>query len=267
MRGGVIPIILSGGAGTRLWPLSTEDQPKQFVDLFGSSLFDRALHRLDGVSELGRDIVVTGESHRWSVEDALAESGIGATIISEPVGRNTAPAVLSAALICKPDEVLVVLPSDHLIADGDAFAGNVEAAVREARKGKLVTFGVRPTRPETGFGYIEIGDATGDAYGIATFHEKPDPEEAQSFVADGRHLWNSGMFTFTAEPVLDEAELHVPGLLEGVRRALPGDAIPGERRDHVLLKSSFADIESISNDHAIMERTGRGVVIPIDVRS
>ena len=243
-----------------MWPLSTDERPKQFVDLFGSTLFDRALHRIDNVPGSGDALVVTGSAHLHAVEGALAQAGVSATVLCEPVGRNTGPAVIAAAIVSEPDDVLVVLPSDHLIEDVDQFANRVEAAVGEAQEGRLVTFGIPPTRAETGYGYIELGERSGEAHIITSFHEKPSRQRAEAMAADGKHLWNSGMFVFTAETLLGEAARHAPSLYQAVRKA-----VPAERRDRILLDDSFADVESISIDHAIMERTTNGVVIPIDV--
>ena len=230
------------------------------MHLLGSTLFDRALHRLDGLGAIGAPLVVTGMAHLQAVESALTGAGVSATVLCEPVGRNTGPATIAAALVVQPEDVLVVLPSDHLIDDVDSFAEKAEAAVREARKGRLVTFGVPPTRAETGFGYIKVGEATGEARLLSGFEEKPDAARAEMLASDGRHLWNSGMFVFTAETLLNEASTLTPEIVDSVRTA-----IPDERGSRILLGDAFADVESISIDHAIMERTANGVVIPIDV--
>ena len=208
--------------------------------------------------------MVTGSAHLHAVEAALAESGESASILCEPVGRNTGPAVIAAAGMRPAEDVLVVLPSDHLIEDLDQFTVCVEAAVREARKGRLVTFGVPPTRAESGFGYIELGEPSGEAHAIASFHEKPDQDRAAVLANDGRHLWNSGMFVFTAETILSEASRHAPSLVEAVLDSIPVGASPTSGAT-VFLDDSFGVVESISIDHAIMERTKNGVVIPIDV--
>ncbi len=254
------PVILSGGSGTRLWPLSTAEMPKQFAELLPGeeSLFTATFRRLDGVESLGPTVVVTGARHADLVREAVA--GSGALVLVEPSGRNTAPAVIAAALAVSADDVLCVLPSDHLIADLDAFRAGVVAAAELARSGRIVTFGITPTRPDTGFGYLEIGDdAGGGAFSIARFKEKPDAQEAERLVADGRHLWNAGMFVLTAAVAIAEAGRWVPEMLGPVRAALPPS--PGGQVD---LGQSFTEATAISFDHAIMERTDLGLVLPLD---
>ena len=254
-------MILSGGAGTRLWPLSTSSQPKQFADLLGHSLFEQTMRRLDGVPGVLEPIVATGADHLSLVEAAIELAGATAyRVVVEPVGRNTAPAILAAALAVPPDEVLVVLPSDHLISDPPRFRSAIVNAIDYALAGQLVTFGITPDRPDTGLGYIELGDDLGDAYQLRRFKEKPDADEAQRLFADGSHLWNSGIFVFTAGSIVDEATTYRPSLVESVRSSLPeGNGTVVE------LAESFADVESISIDYAVMEHTSRGVVIPLDV--
>ena len=261
MASPVRPVILSGGAGTRLWPLSTESQPKQFLDLLGGSLFEATLTRLDGLPGVTPALILTGAQHVEAVERAVTAVGVAIeSVVVEPQGRNTAPAVMAAALLADPDDVLVVLPADHLIEDRLGFVAAVETAVSIAREGALVLFGVVPTRSETGYGYIETGAGAGAALEVAAFVEKPDLEHAERFVSDGSHLWNSGMFVFTARAILDQANAIRPDLLEHVRAA-----VPGRRTARVDLAPGFADVESISIDHAVMEHTDRSLVLPIDV--
>jgi mannose-1-phosphate guanylyltransferase/mannose-6-phosphate isomerase len=253
-------VILSGGAGTRLWPLSTRVSPKQFIDLLEEPLFSATLRRLDGLAEAAPVIVVTGDDHTEVVEQALADGPVDwAAILIEPAGRNTAPAVVAAALASEPDEVLLVLPSDHLISDDEAFGAAVTRAVDHATGGSLVTFGIEPTRAETGYGYIEKGQEVDDGFRIARFKEKPGADEAKRLATDGRHLWNSGMFVFTASHFLEEAEKHAPQVVAAVRPALPPD-----RRGNVRLGAGFAEAPPISIDNAIMERTDDAVVVPLD---
>lgn len=256
-------MILSGGSGTRLWPLSTPGRPKQFADLVpgGASMFHATLTRLSGLPGLGVPIVVTGADHLGLVESALTDAEmVGSVVIVEPVGRNTAPAVAAAVTVADPDDVLVILPSDHLIADLDRFRGHVGEAVGHARAGAIVTFGVVPTRPDTGYGYLEVGDAQDGAHRLAGFKEKPGPEEAQALVADGHHLWNSGMFVAQAGHLEEEMSRTSPEVLIGVR-----DAVGPAEGEVIRLGPGFARVEAISFDHAVMERTDRGIVIPIDV--
>lgn len=256
-------MILSGGSGTRLWPLSTPDTPKQFSKLLdGQSLFELTLARLDGMERLAPAVVVTGDRHLAHVQSEVARSRIGVgTIIVEPEGRNTAPAVIAAALIANSDDVLVILPSDHLISDDAGFRDAVSVAAVQAAEGAIVTFGMSPTRPETGFGYIEVDDNDGPAHRIERFKEKPDLEEAERLWHDGRHFWNLGMFVAVAEVVMEEARKYCPRVVEAVEMSLESTQAESVAR----LGEEFRDSPSISFDYAVMEHTGRGVVIPISV--
>lgn len=255
-------MILSGGAGTRLWPLSTPGFPKQFATLTGEdSLFTQALHRLAGRPGVSPPIVVTGSAHAELVKVFAAESGVDIhLVLVEPAGRNTAPASLAAALSSDPDDVLVILPSDHLIRDQGAFADAVIRSVEYAAEGSVVTFGVVPSRAETGYGYIELGEPLPGAYKVRRFKEKPDQEEAERLTSGGNHVWNSGMFVVSAAGLLMEASRHCPVILAGVTAAMraPVDGI-------VELGAEFLNVERISLDHAIMEKTENAVVMPIDV--
>ena len=256
----VRPVILSGGSGTRLWPLSTTSAPKQFLELLDEPLFEATLGRVDELG-LGTTVtVVTGRDQVLAVERSLASKAIEpVTILAEPSGRNTAPAVLAAALISDPDDVLVVLPSDHVIADSPAFGDAVSKAVALAGDGALVTFGVEPSRPETGYGYIEKGEPVGPGFRVDRFKEKPDEDEAARLAGDGRHLWNSGMFVFGAGQILSEARRQVPEILTGIVAALPA-----ERAGTITLGETFSDIPATSIDHAVMENAANSVVIPLD---
>lgn len=257
----VRPVILSGGAGTRLWPLSTERRPKQFLELAGGSLFESTLRRLDGIPGLVSPTVVTRGEHLDQVAASAEAAGVGlGSLIVEPTPRNTAPAVLAAALTADPDDVLLVLPSDHVIADPDGFGSAVARGVALARDGALVTFGATPTRPEAGYGYIEAGAPVDGGYEVVRFKEKPDVEEAAHLLSIGGHYWNSGMFVFEAGALIGEAETHCPVMLAGVRRALPDGH--GNRID---LGAAFGKVASESIDRAIMEKTSKAIVIPIDV--
>ena len=252
------PLVLSGGSGTRLWPLSTSRRPKQFADLLGGeSLFERTLKRLPAARP---PIIVAGAPHFDLVEEACERAGVRPNlVILEPTGRNTAPACVAGALAADRDAVLVVLPSDHLIADAESFRATVAEAARHAENGSIVVFGVRPDRPETGFGYIRAGEKRGAGWSVAEFVEKPELARAKEMVDEGGFLWNSGMFVLTAETLLAETRRLAPSLVEEVEQAM--GPLSGDR---IELGPPFAEVESISFDHAVMEKTERGVVLPLN---
>ena len=255
------PVVLSGGAGTRLWPLSTPERPKQFLELVGEPLITQAFRRLVDVPGCSDPVVVTGAEHIPLVEAALEDAGIRPhRLIGEPIGRNTAPAVVAAALVVEPAEVMVVLPADQIVADHEGFTSAVTRSIPIAEAGALVTFGVMPGRAETGYGYIEKGKARDTGFEVESFTEKPDVKTAQKMSGDGRHLWNSGIFMFTAGALLDEARRLVPELTDGVAATIPAGA-----STVVELSPAFAGLEAVSLDHALMEKTNRAVVVPIDV--
>ncbi|QNK02736.1 mannose-1-phosphate guanylyltransferase/mannose-6-phosphate isomerase [Dyella telluris] len=263
----LIPLILSGGSGTRLWPVSRRNLPKQFLSLAGrGTLFQQTINRTRLLPNVGSPIVVASEDHRFLAAEQLLESGIeGATIVLEPMGRNTAPAIALGALQAierDPDALLLVLPADHLIGETDSFIQGVNLALPAARDGSLVTFGIRPDRPETGFGYIRRGDAIGEgAFRVAQFVEKPALATAESYVADGHYDWNSGMFLFKASRYLEELEQHAPEMLQTVRDAHASAKID---LDFVRIdRDKFAKVPDDSIDYAVMEKTQRAVVIPV----
>ena len=256
------PVIVSGGTGTRLWPLSTTDQPKQFAQWVpGGSLFVQTLQRLADYLDARSPFFVTSVDH---VEKTLSASRFAGVfpdlVIAEPAGRNTAPAALAAALCADPEDLLVLLPSDHLIADVDGFREAVARAAVLAAKGKIVTFGINPTRVETGYGYLERGEPNGPGFEVASFKEKPDRDRAEQMVADGLHFWNSGIFLVSPETLLQEAASYCEDVLLGVR-----DALTEPVRGVMTLDDGFVGVRNISLDHAIMEKTTKGVVMPIDV--
>jgi len=264
----IVPVLLSGGSGTRLWPLSRERYPKQFLPLTGErTMFQETLARLDGLAGLGSPVVVCNDEHRFLVAEQLRDLGREDTsIILEPTGRNTAPAIAIAALEAQGrfgDAPLLVLPADHAISDPTALHRAVEAGVAAAGAGRLVTFGVVPTAAETGYGYIQAGgeiDRTGSRP-VARFLEKPDPELAEELVASGDYFWNSGMFLFRPSRLLEELERHAPEVL-GASRA----AFNGGRRDLDFLRlesTAFAESPEISLDYAVMERTDDAAVVPL----
>jgi len=263
----LIPLILSGGSGTRLWPVSRKNLPKQFLQLAGSeTLFQQTIGRTRPLPDVAAPIVVANEGHRFLAADQLLEAGIAdATILLEPEGRNTAPAIALgalAALARDPDAILLVLPADHLIGDAEAFAAAVTQALPLARQGWLVTFGIHPDRAETGFGYIRRGDSLGaEAYAVAQFVEKPDLATARSYLADGGYDWNSGMFLFGAARYLEEMAEHAPAMLAAVREAHASAA--GDLDFVRFDRAAFARIPGDSIDYAVMEKTRRAAMVPM----
>ncbi len=253
------PVILSGGSGTRLWPISSPDLPKQFVPIFGGrSLFGHTLARVGPMQGAVDPIVISGVVHQSLVDEELARADLApAQVLLEPVGRNTAPAVVAAALVSHADDVLVILPSDHLVADDQEFQSALLKAADLAKAGHVVTFGIAPNRPETGYGYIARGAETGSGFAIESFVEKPPLEIAKQLITTARHYWNSGMFVATATSILGEAERSCPDVLKGVRAAV------GSMNGRVL-GESFHEVESISFDHAIMEHTSVGALVELD---
>lgn len=267
----ITPVILSGGSGTRLWPLSRKLLPKQFLPLVTRrTMIQDTVLRLAGLPDLGAPLLVAGEEQRFLAAEQLREVGVRpARILLEPVGRNTAPAIAAAALVAQADDpkaLLLVLPSDHAIRDLAAFHAAVGEARTAAESGRLVTFGMRPTGPETGFGYIEAGEPLAGLPGaraIKRFVEKPDAATARRFLEAGTYLWNSGMLVFGAGRYLEELGRHRPEILAAARRAVEGAA-----RDLDFLRleeKSFAASPAESVDTAVMERTAAGAVVPCEL--
>ncbi|WP_260292884.1 mannose-1-phosphate guanylyltransferase/mannose-6-phosphate isomerase [Sedimenticola hydrogenitrophicus] len=266
----MIPVILSGGSGTRLWPLSRSQYPKQFLPLVtNNTMLQETVIRLEGLEGVSAPIVVCNEDHRFMVAEQLREMGVEArAILLEPVGRNTAPAVALAALEAvasgTPDELLLVLAADHVIVDIPAFHGAVTTAAGAAAADRLVTFGVVPTGPETGYGYIRRG-AAGDwdgSFAVERFVEKPDLATASAYIDAGDYFWNSGMFVFKASQYLQALKQHHPQML-----AACNQAYEDSRRspDFVCLgREAFAACPADSIDYAVMEKTDRAVVVPLD---
>ncbi len=267
----IVPVILSGGSGTRLWPVSRESFPKQLWPLTASRtlLQETALRAYDPV-HFAPPVIVCNHEHRFLIAEQLRAIGVGSPrILLEPVGRNSAPAIATAALLVAettPDAVLWLLAADHAIADTKALHESLAVAAKAARAGRIVTFGMRPTSPETGYGYIALGAPLADAPGafaVAAFVEKPDAARAEQLSTDGRHLWNSGMFVFTARTVLEELETYAPDVLHAVRQAM---AERHEDLDFIRLgEKAFAACPSISLDYAVAERTSRAAVVPADI--
>ncbi|AXA84056.1 mannose-1-phosphate guanylyltransferase/mannose-6-phosphate isomerase [Lysobacter oculi] len=262
----MIPVILSGGSGTRLWPLSREAFPKQFLGLLGErSMLQDTWARIAQLASAA-PIVVANEEHRFMVAEQLREAGCrDATVLLEPAARNTAPAIAVAAMEAMRsggDPLLLVLPSDHVIVDAGAFRAAVSAAAAAAERGALVTFGIVPTGPETGYGYVRAETGEG-VRRVLQFVEKPDAATARSYVESGDYFWNSGMFLFRASAFLGELEVHQPAMLAACR-----DALANARRDEDFVrldKRAFAASPSDSIDYAVMEKTAAAAILPINV--
>jgi len=262
----LIPIILSGGSGTRLWPLSRKMYPKQFLALLhDETMLQKTLQRLDGIPHQP-PMVVCNEEHRFIVAEQARQIGLEKLpILLEPCGRNTAPAIAVAALYAAQtggDPLLLVLSADHEIPDREAFTAIVEKAIPLAEAGKLLTFGVVPTHAATGYGYIKRGAAEGDGFAVSEFVEKPDRETAEGYLESGDYYWNSGIFMFRAQSYLDELEKFNPQMVEHCKRAVGGlvEDIGFLRLD----AEAFAACESDSIDYAVMEKTDHACVVPMD---
>lgn len=263
----LIPLILSGGSGTRLWPISRRNLPKQFLSLAGSeTLFQQTIQRAMRLQGVTAPVVVASADHRFLAAEQLQELGIdGADILLEPVARNTAPAIAVGALRAMARDagaLVLVLPADHLIADDQAFRDAVSKACPLAEKGWLVTFGIRPDRPETGFGYIHRGQPLEDeTFEVDQFVEKPKLDVAESYLTSGEYDWNSGMFLFRASRYLEELGAHAPKMLEAARDAFEKANID---LDFIRLDAqAFSAAPSDSIDYAVMEKTTRAAVVPV----
>jgi mannose-1-phosphate guanylyltransferase/mannose-6-phosphate isomerase len=263
----IVPVILSGGAGSRLWPASRSRQPKQLLSLVEErTMLLMTIQRTDAVAAAGAPVIVCNEDQRVGIERELSKSGYSdAGLVLEPVGRNTAPATAVAALQLTADggdPILFVMPADHVIRNEQAFSDAVDLAAGFAEQGYLLTFGIDPTGPETGYGYIRFGDRL--AEGVRTvedFREKPDAATAEEYLSSGRYLWNSGIFMFRASRFLAELEEHAPDVLSAARAALAGAEHDGTATH--LDEAAFAAAPSISIDYAVMEHTTSAAVVPI----
>ncbi|MHB8347773.1 MAG: mannose-1-phosphate guanylyltransferase/mannose-6-phosphate isomerase [Acidiferrobacterales bacterium] len=270
------PVILSGGSGTRLWPLSREHYPKQLLPLIHDlSLLQETTARLDGFDDVARPLFICNEEHRFLVAEQIRQIGkTAASIVLEPVGRNTAPAMTLAALALvkeEPDGVMLVMPADHIIQDTAAFQRAVSRGAELAKGGRLVTFGIVPRTPETGFGYIKraepVGSSTGQqdgnvAYRVGMFVEKPDIATAKAYIESGEYFWNSGIFMARAAVWLEEIARHRPDVAQACARAYEQGKSDADffRVD----RTAFTGCASVSIDYAVMEKTDRAVVVPLD---
>jgi len=267
--GAVVPVILSGGCGSRLWPYSTEDTPKQFLSFTGAkSLFRMTLDRVRDRGRFAAPVIVGSLRHARLCEHELADQDEGARLVLEPCARNTAAAIAMAALSVREthgdDALLLIMPSDHVIQDLASFHAAVATGEEAARDGRLVTFGIQPTAPETGFGYIHLGADLPGMAGVKTvlrFVEKPPLETAESMIADGNHVWNAGIFLFRAGTFLDELNLHAPAIATAAERALALAKRDGDRIVPDL--GALAECPSESVDYAVMEHSSRVAVVPM----
>ena len=266
----ITPVILSGGSGTRLWPLSRKQYPKQFLPLVGdNTMFQETILRLSGLDNLADPIIVCNANHRFLVAEQCHQIDItNPTILLEPIGRNTAPAIVAAALQSlkeTDDVVLLILSADHIIQDIKAFHRAINIACKQARDGKLATFGIVPTNANTGYGYIKLSkDNSNGAYKAEEFIEKPDLKTVESFLEQGNYLWNSGMFMFKAVKLIEELTIHSPNIVKSVN-----DAIKSAKTDLDFIrldKKSFELSPSDSIDYALMEKSDNVVVIPLEAK-
>ncbi|MBR4741369.1 MAG: mannose-1-phosphate guanylyltransferase/mannose-6-phosphate isomerase [Desulfovibrio sp.] len=261
------PIILCGGSGTRLWPLSRVLYPKQFVDLGnGRTLFGDTFIRAQKLNNCGTPLVICNEAHRFFITAALQEMHTKAQIILEPEPRNTAPAIALAAFAAaeKDDPILLVLPSDHVIAEQNIFQEGVSKALTLAETGTIVTFGIVPTKPETGYGYIEASESFGQGFRVKRFVEKPKLELCQSMIKEGNFLWNSGIFCFKASTFLRELQKFAPQIYNQAAKAWASHTVDGAflRPD----KEAFLASPSDSIDYAIMEHTNLATLVPLNTK-
>ena len=262
----IVPVILSGGAGTRLWPLSRIDRPKQLLRIDGGhTMLQQTALRTADAERFAPPSIVAGADHADEIERQLVEIGTPpALLILEPVGRNTGPAIALAALAAESDDLLLIMPSDHVIRDARAFRAAIDTALPHAQNGMLVTFGIAADRPETGYGYIARGETLGPgAFKVARFIEKPNPATAASLIEQGGHDWNAGIFLFRAEAYLDALETLEPALLSSVRAARAAQLDDGVRVQPDA--RWFARAPALSIDHAVMEKWPHVAVVPVDM--
>jgi len=265
----ITPVILSGGSGTRLWPLSRKDHPKQYLPLVSdNTMLQETILRLDGLDNLTDPIIICNDSHRFLVAGQCQQIGIiNPTILLEPAGRNTAPAIAATALQSYKDlgnTLLLVLSADHVIQNIPAFHQAINIASRQALEGKLVTFGIVPTDANTGYGYIKsYKDDVDGAYKVEKFVEKPNTETAESYIQQGSYLWNSGMFMFKADTLINELTIHAPDIIKSVNNAVNNAT---QDLDFIRLeKSAFEASPNNSIDYALMEKSSNVVVVPLEV--
>ncbi|WP_285711319.1 mannose-1-phosphate guanylyltransferase [Erythrobacter oryzae] len=257
------PVILCGGSGTRLWPVSRKARPKPFLPLVSEeTLFEQAVRRVAGDDRFAAPLVVAGADHAGLITAQLGQTP-GARLVIEPAAKNTAPAIALAAALLPEDAVMLVCPSDHHIADPAAFRAAALAAAALAREDWLVSFGIAADRPETGYGYLRRGEPLAGGYAIRQFVEKPDLEHAQEYLASGEYSWNGGIFAFRAGHLLAELAAHRPDIARLVAEAVAGGVAEGARFHPA--SEPFAAIEGDSIDYAVMENTARAAMVPADM--
>jgi mannose-1-phosphate guanylyltransferase/mannose-1-phosphate guanylyltransferase/mannose-6-phosphate isomerase len=261
----IIPVILSGGSGTRLWPMSTPEKPKQLLALTADETMLQLTAKRTAGEAFGAPIVVANARHTEEIEAQLASIGAGgATLILEPVARNTAPAIALAALAAEQGAALLVMPSDHVIADTDAFHAAILAALPMVEQGWLVTFGIDPHAPETGYGWIQVGESIGPrVHRVARFVEKPPRDRAEAMLAAGDHVWNGGIFLFRADAFLGALAVHAPDILHAAQQAMLNAETEGARVYPGA--EAFAASPSESVDYAVMEKAERVAVVPVSM--
>lgn len=266
----IIPIILSGGSGTRLWPLSRKQYPKQYLSLYGdNTMLQETILRLSGLDNITDPIIICNANHRFLVAEQCQQIDItNPTILLEPIGRNTAPAIAAAAVYSKKiidNSILLVLSADHVIKDVDEFYKSIHIAYTQAQKGKLATFGIVPTEANTGYGYIKSSiNESGGAYQVEEFVEKPDAKTAETYLENGNYLWNSGMFMFKADTLIDELTYHAPEITVSMI-----DSVENSTQDLDFIRldeKSFQSAPSDSIDYALMEKSSNVMVVPLDAK-
>ena len=266
----VVPVILSGGSGTRLWPLSRQQYPKQFLNLTGNhSMFQETLLRLNGVKDLSDPIIICNTNHRFLVAEQLNQIDFkNSSILLEPIGRNTAPAITAAAMqlisnFDAKDSIMLVLSADHVINDIGEFQKKINLAKNHAKNGGLVTFGIAPNSPNTGYGYIKYSnELSSEIFEVNKFVEKPDKKTAESYLKDGCYLWNSGMFMFQPELLVKELSIHCIEIVNAVRESLEN---ANHDLDFIRLEAeAFKSSPDISIDYALLEKSNNVVVVKLD---
>ncbi len=265
-----LPVVIAGGIGSRLWPVSRALLPKQFIHFpqYQGSLFQNTLRRVEGIEDISEPLVVCNADHRFLVAEQLRELGRSdGSILLEPIGRDTAPAVAMAAFLAlqkSKEAILLVLPSDHLIKNNENFHTAVNEAVKLARRNFLITFGIVPGTPETGYGYINRGEIIegSNGYQISKFVEKPDKQTAESYLSTGDYFWNSGMFVLSAKTYLDELKAHAEDIYRACEKAI--DAIEEGDNFDIIPEREFSEVRSDSIDYAVMEKTSKAAMVPMD---